>query len=97
MASRYSSWCVSQMAPHVMDLMSLAAVPHAVTEDDVYAGFFIPKGGSCFLNKSAQCWPTYIFSGAMVLGNTWWVTFVTLSYNASMYFQGDFTRPFPLS
>ncbi|KAH9967250.1 cytochrome P450 [Russula dissimulans] len=29
------------------------AVPHAVTEDDVYAGFFIPKGESCFLNESA--------------------------------------------
>jgi len=77
----------SQMAPHVMYLMSLAAIPHAVTEDDVYAGFFIPKGGSCFLNKSAQCWPTYMFSGAMVLGNTWWVTFVTLSYIASMFFR----------
>jgi hypothetical protein len=30
---------------------SLVGIPHAVTKDDVYAGFFIPKGGSCFLNE----------------------------------------------
>ncbi len=30
---------------------SLVGVPHAVTKDDVYGGFFIPKGGSCFLNE----------------------------------------------
>ena|SRR5712671_1201167 len=92
MASCYSSWYVSRMAPHFMYLMSLAAVPHAVTEDDVYAGFFIPKGESCFLNGSVKCWPMYIFSGAIVLGNTWWVT-VTLSYNASIVFRAVLHDP----
>jgi hypothetical protein len=29
---------------------SFLGVPHAVTKDDVYAGYFIPKGGPCCLN-----------------------------------------------
>ena len=29
-----------------MHIVSLAGVPHAPTKDDVYAGFFIPKGES---------------------------------------------------
>ena len=34
-------------------LPSLAGVPHAVTQDDVYAGFFIPKGASRILSEYA--------------------------------------------
>ena len=30
---------------------SLAGLPHMATQDDVYEGFFIPKGESGFLNK----------------------------------------------
>ena len=30
---------------------ALVGVPHSVTRDDIYKGFFIPKGRSCFLNK----------------------------------------------
>jgi len=53
MASCRSSWLVSLTATHLKNMKkvvttasSLVAVPHAVTEDDVYAGFFIPKGES---------------------------------------------------
>ena len=53
MASCHSSWLVSLTATHlkymnkvVTTSSSLGAVPHAVTEDDVYAGFFIPKDES---------------------------------------------------
>jgi len=57
-----------------MYLMSLGAAPHAVTEDDVYAGFFIPKGEFTFpgLDEPAHCWLMYIFPDAVVIGNTWW-------------------------
>jgi len=51
---------------------SLVGVPHTVTRDDIYEGFFIPKGGSCFLKTS--CSPIYVFPGAVVIGNIWWVT-----------------------
>jgi len=33
---------------------SLAGLPHAATKDGIYADFFIPKGGPCFLNESAR-------------------------------------------
>jgi cytochrome P450 len=49
---------------------SLAGVPHASTKDDVYAGFFIPKGEPCRLNKSAWFFPRD-FPGAFVIGNAW--------------------------
>src|SRR6266851_7388424 len=32
-------------------LSSLVGVPHAATKDDIYAGFFIPKGESRFPNE----------------------------------------------
>jgi hypothetical protein len=38
---------------------SLEAIPHATTKDDIYAGFFIPRGWPRFLNnKSIGCSPT---------------------------------------
>jgi hypothetical protein len=51
---------------------SLVGVPHTVTRDDIYEGFFIPKGVSCFLKTSYS--PIYVFPGAVVIGNIWWVT-----------------------
>jgi len=53
-----------------MYLMSLGAAPHAVTEDDVYADFFIPKGEFTFLGLDEPL--MYIFPDAVVIGNTWW-------------------------
>jgi hypothetical protein len=41
--------------------LSLPGVPHAAMKDDVYEGFFIPKGESCFLSESPQRQPKLIF------------------------------------
>ena len=53
MASYYSPWCVSVTHTRFLGNTSClkflpAAVPHAATKDDVYGGFFIPKGGLVF-------------------------------------------------
>jgi hypothetical protein len=51
---------------------SLAGVPHATTRDDVYAGFFIPKGEPFFLIMHLlDCLLNAYFLGAFVIGNTW--------------------------
>jgi hypothetical protein len=67
MASYRSSWWVSPVTSQaryrssvVSISSSLAGVPHAVTQDDVYAGFFIPKGEFWLQNKYATIF-TYAF------------------------------------
>jgi len=67
MASYRSSWWVSSVAfqaryrSSVASISSsLAGVPHAVTQDDVFAGFFIPKGEFWLPNKYATIF-TYAF------------------------------------
>lgn len=71
---------------------SLEAVPHATTKDDVYAGFFIPKGEPRFLKEFALCFLT-CFSGAVVIGNAWWAMIYLLFRSTLNAFQGDVTRP----
>ena len=56
--------------------MSSVAVPHAVTQDNVYAGYFIPKGLCCSLIIYLySCLPTHTLPGAIVIGNTWYNIF----------------------
>ena len=86
MASYRSSWWVSSVASQaryrssVASISSsLAGVPHAVTQDDVYAGFFIPKGEFWLQKKYATIFTYAIFfSGATVIGNIWWAMFPIL-------------------
>ena len=58
----------------------LAGVPHAAINDDVYEGFFIPKG-EVFLNECAPYQHTHIFTGAVVIGNSWWAFISYSGYN----------------
>jgi len=68
MASYRSSWWVSSVASQaryrssVASISSsLAGVPHAVTQDDVYAGFFIPKGEFWLQNNTLRYLPMHVF------------------------------------
>jgi len=84
MVSYCACRCVSSTTTHmtrrylssILSLsFSMVGLPHTVTRDDIYEGFFIPKGGSCCLNiKSAPCLPNQLLPGAVVIGNIWWVT-----------------------
>lgn len=54
--------------PGSINISFSSALPHSVTEDNVYEGFFIPKGAPFF---SVACVVTDFQSGAVVIGNTW--------------------------
>ena len=54
--------------PGSINISFSSALPHSVTEDNVYEGFFIPKGALFF---SVACVVTDSQSGAVVIGNTW--------------------------
>ena len=47
METCWSSWCVETIVANPAKYLSTdvcTAIPHAVTEDNIYDGFFIPKG-----------------------------------------------------
>jgi hypothetical protein len=65
MAPCHSSWFVSLIATHfeiVTTRFLLVAIPHAVTEDDIYDGYFIPKGESWDWDESTRYLPMHPFS-----------------------------------
>jgi len=49
------------------------ALPHASTEDDVYEGFFIPKGLLSWYLSSLVVFvdSRSVLSGTLVIGNAW--------------------------
>jgi hypothetical protein len=65
MAPCHSSWFVSLIATHfgiVTTRLLPVAVPHATTEDDIYEGYFIPKGESWHWDESARYLLMHAFS-----------------------------------
>lgn len=48
-----------------------AALPHAALEDDVYNGYFIPKGTASLSIEFLSSVLIYLSTGANIVGNTW--------------------------
>ena len=60
-------------------------VPHASTEDDVYNGFFIPKGKFLSLSCALQFTVWELHSkGAIMMANTWYVIYSALQISFSV-------------
>ena len=98
MAACHSSGCVSSIVTGTqtiyLSVVSPAAVPHVVTEDIVYAGYFIPKG-LCY-SLLRHVYLRAPLPGAMVIGNTWYAIFSMHSKSKWLkLFAGRFCMTLP--